>query len=198
MPPILHMYCTYTVLHTKGVLYNLNAADENCMLSLPPQMALPGLTHLLCRLCCALVKHTASMHISTKASGRIILGDKVFPCPHLANHGPAACSATVLLTVVAMFKLALHMLESTLPYTLSHVLLSSSGRPVLTQLLEASLARLGDRGTWTQWQWNEQAPCFETAHAFRHADRNCCVLSAVHAARCIPHTPSLSCTQVVR
>lgn len=73
---------------------------------------------------------------------------------------------------------------------LIHVMLSSSGRPVLMQLLEASLARLGDRGTWTQWQWNEQSPCFETAHAFRYAARNCFVLPVLHAARGTPHTPS--------
>lgn len=78
-------------------------------------------------------------------------------------------------------------LKSAVLCALSHVLFDPSGRPVLMQLLEASLARLGDRGTWTQWQWNEQARCFETAHAFRYADRNCCMLSIVHCSTL--HTP---------
>lgn len=74
---------------------------------------------------------------------------------------------------------------------LSCVLLAISGRNVLLQLLEASIARLADRGTWVQWQWNEHAPSFETASAFRHADRNSQTLPVVCEAGCIPHTPDV-------
>ena len=56
-----------------------------------------------------------------------------------------------------------------------------TGRQVLVQLLEASIARLADRGTWVQWQWNERAACFETVTAFRYADKNSLMLPLAYS-----------------
>ena len=69
---------------------------------------------------------------------------------------------------------------------LSRVILALPGRHVLMQLLEASIARLVDRGTWVQWQWNEQAPSFETASTFRHVNRKSLTLPVAHVACAYP------------
>lgn len=67
------------VCNTKGLLYSLHAADENNMLSLPPQPWLHGLaSSALMVSCCELVKHAASIHCLRARQDRSVWIGKVF------------------------------------------------------------------------------------------------------------------------